>query len=172
MTTDIDKYRRMLIVNRHRLDEELELQAHVLEEIGRRTAMAEAVATSAKDTSAEAEARMTRRLRQDDPRATVDLIKATITLDRECQTLRAREVHARMEADEWHALDKAWYQRGFDLKALGELFVAQYFTINSIGRAEQRPESKTMQTFSRIAQADKAFAETGEAPAQRRRVRE
>lgn len=182
----IQQYRNMVRINRHRLDDELEINAQMMEEIGQQAAAADRRAIALKLAYEQVAARLVRNIKANDPKVTAVLLESEITLDRDCCTAQQAHAEAHQVAAEWSALSKAWYQRGFDMKALSELYVAQYFVINSTGRAERKPEidqaaraamrsaSSVVSQFSRIADAqerDTAAAVPGAAP-RRRRVEE
>ena len=179
----IQQYRNMVRINRHRLDDELEMNAQIMEEIGQQAGAAERRATALKLEYEQVAARLVRNIKANDPKATAVLLESEITLDRACCTAQYAHADAQQIAAEWSALAKAWYQRGFDMKALSELFVAQYFVIDSTGRAERKPEidqaaraamrsaSSSVSQFSRIAEAQErdAAATVPEVAAPRRR---
>lgn len=130
----LEQYRRRLRINKHQLDDELESHAQTLEEIGELTAAAERAMTDAKRVFERTCAMHVNIVKVNDPKATEVVIKASITLDRECRRDEAMYLDAKQAHAEWDSLARAWYQRGFDLKALGELFVGQYFVARDAGR--------------------------------------
>ena len=176
----LQQYRAMVRVNKHRLDDELEIHAQILDEIGRAVAEAEHNLTRIEAEHAGIIAAAARRLRSNDPKISVAAVEAELALDRSCATSAAAVADVKHTAAEWAALHKAWYQRGFDIKALAELFVAQYFVLDSAGLAKDGPNrgidhvarramrdaSRTADQFSRIGKASEEPART------RRRVEE
>ena len=139
---DIDRYRALLRVDKHHLDDELVRQSEVLEEIGRRTASAELAATLAKDELEREEAREYRAIKAEEPKATVEAIKAAITLSKPCVHARNVMIEARRVADEWQSLSKAWYARGFDIKTLAELYASDYFALTQTSVSVRTPNDK------------------------------
>ena len=158
------QYRNMLRINKHRLDEELEIHAQVLDEIGRHAAGMERNLARIEAEHDGIIAGFNRRCRVNDPKISVAALLDENALDRTCGASAAALADAKQVSAEWAALHKAWYQRGFDLKALGELFIAQYFGLDSIGMAQDGPNrnvdvtaraaireaSRTADQFSRI----------------------
>lgn len=153
----IDFYRDRLRVNRHRLDEELAEHSQRLEEIGRECARLNRAVDRARADRDITLARLVKRVKEADPKATVPVIESHAALDPGVvganELLRdAQEEHAL-----WEALNRAWYQRGFDLKALGELYAAQYFVVDSVtgpGPGERRKQAdETVRRAMRDASA-------------------
>jgi hypothetical protein len=124
--------RNMLRINRHRLDDELEIQAEILEKIGRSVVTLNSRQIELKRLLDVAEAKIIARIKENDPKTTNPMAEKEAKDDREY--LRAWQAYqaARSEHEEWESLYKAWHARGFDIKALGELFANQYFAINAV----------------------------------------
>lgn len=167
---DIAFYRDRLRVNRHRLDEELEQHAQYLEEIGRECARLNREVERSRVKRDITQAQLVRRIKANDPKATVPVIEAELTLDP--GMLGANELlrDAQEEHAEWEALNRAWYQRGFDLKALGELYGAQYFSINSVTGPEPGERRKQADEVVRRALRDASAAVDAERPHRRSSV--
>ena len=142
MEAGIGFYRDRLRVNRHRLDEELEEHAQRLEEIGRRCAHLNRAVERARVDRDMAMARLVRRLKASEPKATAPIIEAEAAFDEALRACNEALRDAQLEHSEWEALNRAWYQRGFDLKALGELYGAQYFAIDSVSGDAARGERR------------------------------
>lgn len=150
----LSSYRDRLRVNRHRLDQELEEHAQRLEEIGRRCAELNREVEAARATRDMVLARLVRRVKATDPKATAPIIEAEAALDPNMigalELLRDKQ----LEHAEWEALNRAWYQRGFDLKALGELFGAQYFAVTSVSGPDRGERMKQADAAVRQAMRD------------------
>lgn len=128
----LSEVRNMLRINRHRLDDELEIQADVLDRIGREVALHNSRMLEAKKELAVTEARVIERLKEDDPKMSNPLAEKAAARDREYTEAWQKYQQARHLHEEWESAYKAWHARGFDIKALGELFAHQYFTISEV----------------------------------------
>lgn len=168
---DIDFYRGKLRVNRHRLDQELEEHAQRLEEIGRKCAELNRGVESARADRDMTLAQLARRLRANEPKTTASMLDAEAALDPQVSQANARLRDKQQEHAEWEALNRAWYQRGFDLKALGELYGAQYFAIDSVtgptrGEALRAADTAARQALrdasARVESSVAAFTRIGE----------
>jgi hypothetical protein len=142
-------YRERLRVNRHRLDQELEEHAQRLEEIGRRCAGLNREVEATRSDRDVKLAQLVRRVKSTDPKATAPVIDAEAALDPVVSQANSGLRDKQLEHAEWEALNRAWYQRGFDLKALGELYGAQYFAINSVSGngGERVPDASLRQAM-------------------------
>lgn len=129
---NIDQARNMLRINRHRLDDELEINAQTGEEIGRETAKRNSRQLEAKKTLDQTEARVVAELREDDAKLGVAAAEKEARRHRDVVAAWNAYAVARQEHEEWEVVYKAWIGRGHDLKALGLLFANQYFAIDSI----------------------------------------
>lgn len=174
MSAELDFYRSRLKINRHGLDVALEHHAQFLEEIGRECARVHREVETARSHRDMALAALVRRLKATEPKATAPLIDAEATLDPIVAGANFKLRDKQQEHAEWEALNRAWYQRGFDLKALGELYGAQYFAIDSVSaplpsqqqRQAMREASAAVSQFTRIGRQD----EVGSTGIRRRRV--
>lgn len=136
---DITYFRSRLRVNKNALDDELEVHADHLEKIGRFVASAARQEAKLKRALEQEEANEVRDLMSSDPK--LSHAKASGDVKGKRSVREAWEAHqeAKQVLVEWEALEKAWYQRGFDLKALAELYGNQYFVINSAGGQATSP---------------------------------
>lgn len=155
---DLQQARNMLRINRHRLDDELEINAQVGEEIGREMAKRNSKQLDLKKSLDMVTAAEVARLKEDDPKLSNPAAEKEATRSREWRTAWNDYQAARHEHEEWEIVYKAWISRGFDLKALGELFAHQYFAMDSIRgpypskmdsiRSSMRERSREIETTS------------------------
>lgn len=140
MALSYDSYTKMLRVNKHRLDDELEIQSDVLNEIGEELARQGAREAQAKDDldSIEAEIYVELTDKASTTKMTKDQAQANIQLDPDRIRLWKAYQIAKTEKARWQSLYEAWKARGFDMKALGQLYTDQYFAIDSAGVATRR----------------------------------
>lgn len=129
---NISEVRNMIRINRHRLDDELEINAQVMEEIGRTVSRLNGVQLELKRKLAIAEAKAISELKEADPKMSNPIAEKEAARDRDVNRAWEAWQGSRAELEEWESVQKAWYQRGFDLKALGDLFAHQYFAMDSI----------------------------------------
>lgn len=142
MTLDYDAYTKMLRVNKHRLDDELEVQADIQNDLNEAKTTAASREAQAKDDLDQCEAELFVNLTRKDSasKMTKDQADATIILDPERIQLWRKYQAAKAERARWDGLYDSWKSRGFDLKALGQLYADQYFAIDSAGARVERPQ--------------------------------
>jgi len=139
VTHDIETFRAMLPVDKHRLDDALEVHAQAQERISARVARENSHALLRKRELEAEEARVIYQLKVDDPKMTNPI--AEKEAKRNSSYLKAWHLYqqARQEHEEWAGLLSAWQARGYNLKALGDLYGMQYFAVDST-RARARVE--------------------------------
>lgn len=135
---DINKYRDMLRVNKHQLDIELEVQPEVLERISRQIAELNAEIGGFADNVKRAEANSFNEAKEageSDKRA--EMAKHR---DPFCEKARRAYQVRKQELEEWQGLYVAWQSKGYSIKELTSLYIAQYFSIDpnhNISRRER-----------------------------------
>lgn len=174
----IEDYRKMLPCNKHRLDDELELQPDIMARISAEMTRANGRMLEAKNELAKLEARLGLEYREDDGKATKDVIEGKVVRDRERIKQWEAFQRTRTEYEDWVGMLEAWRQKGFSLKTLAELYVAQYFSRDSItvkGREQRDRDDEERRAAMRRAHG-KVFAEAEpeeeESRPRRRRVDE
>jgi hypothetical protein len=161
----IEQYRQMLRVNKHRLDDELEMQAEILDQISASVVLAASRVADAKDELAKVEGALGDGFRDDDVKLTVAQVDARVR--RDPQRVRAFErYHAqRAEHEAWAGLYDAWKQKGYSIKTLADLYAANYFALAS-HQIRERPDRYT----GHPAQAPAASEPVSESRGRRRLV--
>lgn len=151
--TTLDQYRNMLLINKLRLDDELEIQAQVQELIGNQVALLTARMFEMKDVLARIEGELIDTFKDRDAKATVDQCKARMM--REPRRVRAWEdlQRVRLEHDQWDALLQAWITKGYKLADIGGLYASDYFAVRTINRpdGDRRRELNAADEESRSA---------------------
>lgn len=135
--SDLDTFRRLLRINKHRLDDELELQAEVMDRISDQISRLAASVDVAENDLKLTEARIFRQTKDLDEKITD---KATENIvKRHSDRIKAfdRVVSARQDLAQWQGLHEAWKSRGYSINKLCDLYVAQYFTKNSHSISER-----------------------------------
>lgn len=150
---DLQQVRAMMRVNKHRLDDELELQAYVQEQIGRTVAELRAKLVAAKESVDVAEAELVVKLRGHHEKLPVDEIKARVQANP--ARLQTAHVAASIAAtlEQWEAVYDAWRSRGFALRNLCDLHGQQYFAVDS-GPARHREPAFTSPAKQAAARED------------------
>jgi hypothetical protein len=126
-----DQYRTMLPVLKHRLDDELEIQAQIMEQISSETVRFNVRMLECKLALDKVEARLTAELKDDDPKMTVAVIDGKVKRDPEREAAWKAYINALGEHGRWVGLQEAWRAKGFSIKGLGDLYAAQYFQLSS-----------------------------------------
>lgn len=167
---DYDQYRRMLLVNKHRLDDELEVHAEILERIGDECVRLEARSLQLKDDLARTEARLTEDYREDGSKITKDQVEAKVIRDRD--RIRAFEAHqiARVEHQRWERLYEAWKARDYAVRKLADLFGNQYFANDPVVSRERKRRDEELDAGRAELRRSSARATTEEQPPARRRT--
>lgn len=155
LSDDINTYRKMLFVQRHRLDDELEVQAELMERISAATVVRNSRSIEAKENLSQVEARLLEDARDDDPKLTAAAADAKIRRDPE--RIKAWRIFqaARAEHEQWQGLQDAWRQRGFSIKTLADLYTANYYsptsTTNSSRGADVDRDTENLRARMRSA---------------------
>lgn len=126
-----DQYRAMLRVNKHSLDDELEIQAQIMEDISTETTRRNARMMEAKQELDRVEARLTMDFRESEEKLTAQEITAKIKRDKGRTTAWQAYLDALTEHSKWAGLLEAWRQKGYSIKTLADLYSSQYFQMSS-----------------------------------------
>lgn len=151
---NIETYRSMLVINKHALDDALEVQADVMDRISQQVTSASARSSKMHDAfrQAEAVAFIERKTAGDS-----DKVADINTKQDPFRTKAfALATQAKAELEEWQGLYEAWKSRGFALKELVSLYGTSYFSANPAHNIE-RPGSRPI-----IARRDYTKAAEGE----------
>ena len=139
MNYDLDYFRGRLRIDRHRLDDELELQADHMDRIGSRVAQATRAEAFARRSFEREEASLIKDMCAADHKMPMARASVEVKLKREWDAQWSIYQEKKEELMLWESLQKSWYQRGFDLKALGDLYAHQYFVVDTLhGKTEKK----------------------------------
>lgn len=161
MRITMDLIRKHLCVNKHRLDDELEIQSQMLHDISEELAEANVKMLGLKESLEVLEAELQQDYRRGDTKKTVAEVNAEILLDSSRQDCHRKYLEAKKEYERWLGLYEAWKQRGYTMKTLSELYTANYFSVDSTGRATDYAANRKV--------AAEARSQSTEAPTTRRR---
>lgn len=169
MRDDLETFRSMLAVRKNHLDDELEIQAEVMDRINRQVVAANSRMLSAKDELARLEARLGDEIKDDEPKLSLPAIDGKVKRHRERLDLWKRFQDAREHLEEWQGLHEAWKQKGYSIKTASDLYSAGYFTINSTSSSPRHRERDAGHD-GRRADMRRANETAGAAPRTRRAV--
>jgi len=146
----IDFYRSRLKVNKHALDDEIEVQSQYQEEISRELSMANTRLLEAKDTLARTEARVYLDLKGDKVSDTAANNQVRVDSGRMADWrawMAAREEH-----EQWLGMYDAWQRRGYSIKTGADLFTAQYFSVGTsvTGKRTREADVDIMRAAMRV----------------------
>ena len=130
---DIQQYRSLLRIQKHRLDDELEMQAELLQQISECVVIAKSDALYAKDQLDRLEGQLYSDAKLDYPKATVPELHGITMKDSDRIAAWQKYQKARHTQEDWEGLHEAWKSRGFALRALVDLRLANYYTSDSSG---------------------------------------
>ena len=146
-----ERLRGDLAINREVLDEELISQPHSYFHVGENHARAVSRRDALKQELELEEARLDEEIREnaaaESEKINNDQVKARIHADQSYQRASSKYLRARLRADEWEALKKAWEQRSYVLKDLVGLHIAGYF--GEVTGARERSEARERVQYNR-----------------------
>ncbi len=128
---DYRKYRNLLPVMKHRLDDELELHAQVYETISSKVVVLNSRMLEAKNRLASVEDRLAEGFREDHEKLTKDAIEGKVRRHRDRTEAWEAYQRARADHEQWSGLLDAWKQKGYSIKTLAELYTADYYSITT-----------------------------------------
>ena len=176
--TTLDNYRAMLSVNKHRLDDELEIQPDIMMRIASEVVTANGRMIEAKDDLGRIEGKLSEEIKEEDPKLSLPAIAAKV--GRHSDRLRAWQVfqETRTTYERWNHLLDAWKQKGYAIKTLADLYAAQYFSTNSttspaaneVRDVQLRAEMRKAGNGFRVEPSPDAKAAPEPPPATRRRL--
>lgn len=143
----------MLRVNRHNLDNELEIQGEMMSRIIEEVARHNHRQLEAKDILARTEARLLVHYKDSDEKMSEKHIAAQITRDPERVKAAQDYYDAVREHKKWEGLMDGWKSRGFALTNLCDLYVAQYFNKDSHQSRRDSRERDTLEARRALREA-------------------
>lgn len=140
MKHDLETYRAQLPIDKHALDEELIRQPRLFEEIGRQMGLAASRRDYCKDEVKRVWAKVWAALKDEGGRTEKQIEAEAYQHKRYATALKKQRVATR-EFAQWEALREAWLNRGFMLRALCDLYAANYFDGNTAHKADEVVEN-------------------------------
>lgn len=164
----LDQYAKMLLINKLRLDDELEIQAELQHAISMEVVRLSTRAIEAENQLKHTEAELYVQFKEEGGKMTADEIKAATRINRKRVSAwekwqTAREVH-----EQWAGLLQAWITKGYKLADVGALFASDYFALRTLTRpdGERRRDLNAADEDSRSAMR-KASEERSDPPRRR-----
>lgn len=159
MTINIDEFRKYLEIDGASLDDEVRRHASLLFKISE--AMVEAIAKRDyfKEHLASMDAKIDQDLRasfeEDGVKYTESQIKSLILIDKTRCAINAKLLEAKAEADKLIALKDAFHSRGYMIRDLVSLYVANYYEDSSVRTTPQTDETVYKLRRARLAEGRK-----------------
>lgn len=167
-TFSIENYRTMLRINRHRLDEELELQSELMDRISSQVAVLNSQQLEAKEELAKVEARLFLELKED--KVSNEAANAEVRKHRERVAAWQRYQVARQVYEDWQGLLNAWTARGYHIKVIADLFIAQYFAVTTVHGPDDNTVHAARARLSEAREQRRSKDPEAEEPRVRRRT--
>lgn len=169
---ELETFRRLLRVNKHRLDDELETQAEVMDRISDQISALAARSSEADNDLKLTEARLFRGFKNDDEKLTDKAAESAVKRDSERIKAFRAAVSASQELAQWNGLHEAWKARGYSINKLCDLYVAQYFTKDSHRVSDRSDRRKGEAEALRDRRPYEGERTRTESSSTRRRIRE
>ena len=147
----LDQIRAMLYINKHRLDDELQVQGDIMDRISTQVVLRNSAMIEAKDDLAKTEGRIAEDLRDTDVKMTVGMMDAKVKRDPERLRAWTRYQAARAAHEAWAGLLDAWKQKSYSIKTLADLYAANYFTLSNTQTSERQRQRDTSVDEGRAA---------------------
>jgi hypothetical protein len=138
-----EQFRAMLPVFKHRLDDELEVQAQIMEQISTEVVRRNAQLLESKQELDKIDGRLAEEAREDEPKSTVGAIAAKVKRDPDRVSAWMKYLACLSEHGRWEGLREAWKQKGFSIKTLADLYHSQYFQLSSTQSRERTDRADT-----------------------------
>lgn len=156
---NIDEFRKYLEIDRSSLDDEVRRHASLLFKVSE--AMVEAIAKRDyfKEHLASMDAKIDQELRADfedkGDKYTESQIKSLILTDKERCGVNAKLLEAKAEADKLIALKDAFHQRGYMIRDLCSLYVANFYEDSSVRETSKTSDAVYTRRRARLAEGRK-----------------
>lgn len=167
---DLNSFEGMLRINKHRLDEELELQAEIQWRISEEMNSAGAKVAELKDRLGQVEAEAAKALLEQFPGLGDAKIKDQVRASPMRIRASAAYNSAKTIHERWISMHSAWVSRGFSLKSLCDLHHSDYFAVSSHTVADSDKVTSMRETMNQARKA--VHSEEPEGKVRRRTLKE
>lgn len=151
----IQDFRKMLLIHKHRLDDEFELQAESQFHIGEIMVKAQSKYDQAKEKLAYVEARLYKEISEGDEKLSDSKIRARIVLEPEYADAKEVAAVAKYDYGIAYEIHEAWRQRGYSLKGLADLYVANYYSPSDAKGGDEDEYKSNREAAARARAASK-----------------
>ena len=153
-----EDYDEVVAINKHELDRELEVQAAFTFTISEHKSAAALRVSQTKDYLAVIEAQLRARIRRnwggrEGPKQTEADILAAVQEHHDRLIAWDDYQKARHMLERWEGLFETWKQRGFALRGLGDLYEANYYTIDDAGGGRAKEDKDWQRARIALKQA-------------------
>jgi hypothetical protein len=128
---ELRQFTSNLRINKHDLDTELEQQSQILFDIAEKLATSNSRRDQAKEDLTVKESELAETIQSEDPKLGVAKVNVRVNAHPSRTAAWRDYVAAKKDAELWAALHEAWKARGYALKSLCDLQLANYYTTNS-----------------------------------------
>lgn len=130
---NLDEFRRYLAIDKTKLDDEIVQQPSLFYAVSEALAAVIAIRDSLKEDLIQVDTEIAKEVRQRiGEKATDTRVKAEVSLDLDHQKAYAEWLKAKTEADKLEGLKESFKQRSYSLRALAELYKANFFEASTI----------------------------------------
>ncbi len=138
----INDFRKMLRINKHRLDDELELQAELMYWISEHLVKITSQTAHLKNELEKLDAVIISELKESGQKGAANLLAGKAKEDPERESTWMRYQVSLADQMKWEYMLEAWRSRGFALTGLGNLYSANYFSPTSVGSTSTKESSQ------------------------------
>lgn len=149
--------RNLLYIQKHRLDEELEIQAELFYHVSHKLATVNAALVQAKDALARIEAAAYVRIGKEDEKLSDTKIRMRVVDDPDYQAALSSLGLCKSESEVWVGIQEAFRQRGYMLRELCDLYLSNYYTTTSHA-GDSRKRAEVDHTAARAALTEQRVA--------------
>ena len=128
---ELRTYITMLPIQKHRLDDELEVQADIMYRISENVVRRTSAANALKNELEKLDAVIISELKASGTKGAVSVLSGAAKGDKEREQLYDRYQVAVVDQQRWEGLLESWRARGFALTTLANLYSANYFSPTS-----------------------------------------
>lgn len=147
--TAIRQFKQKLRIDKNDLDGELVIQAHVFFEVSERLTWAKAERDSVKQECDELAGNIKAEIFEEQPKLAATKADALVRKDPEFIDLYKERKEADRIVGMWEALVEAFKSRGYMLRQLADLFVANYYSPTSMGESSEEKRQKSAERTRR-----------------------
>lgn len=143
---ELEDITKMLVINKHRLDDELEVQADIQWQIAEQLTITESRRDEAKNELDRLEAELMSEIAEDDPKLSLAKIQAKVLVNPTRVKAFQNLQMLKRDHNRWSGMLNSWISKGKSLSNLCELYKSNYFAMDSdrsvISKSDNYPSTK------------------------------